>query len=157
MAKFIVTMKHYDDFSGLVKDSITANDFDTAKKVFNKWVENDKNDWNGNCMEELTIKETNKTYMATLYNDFGLEYTKITITEKKEKAPKKIIDWLADNDNNGEITCECGNDEFSCGFVACDQNGNEIDPTKENNWDRLYLCCKCGKIYRDITNWNEEE
>lgn len=83
MAKFIVSMKHYDDFSGLIKDSVTVKDFETAKRVFEKWVENDKNEWNPNCYEGLTIKETAKTYMATLYRDFGLEYTKITIRPKR--------------------------------------------------------------------------
>ena len=82
MEKFIVSMKHYDDFSGKVTDSITANDFETAKKVFEKWVEQDKREWNANVLEHLTIKETNKKYRATLFSDFGLEYTTITIRKK---------------------------------------------------------------------------
>lgn len=101
MSKFIVTMKHYDNFSGLIKDSITANDFETAKKVFDKWVKNDKKEWNPNGVDDWAIKETAKTYMATLYNDFGLEYTKITITAKKEK-PTKIGEKFEQNKEQQE-------------------------------------------------------
>ncbi len=83
MERFIVSMKHYDDFSGKVTDSITANDFETAKRVFEKWVEQDKREWNTELLgNDLKFKQTEKTYNAKCFTNFGLEYTTITIRKK---------------------------------------------------------------------------
>lgn len=47
-----------------------------------------------------------------------------------------------------ELTCECGNNTFLYGFYPCDENGNEIEPTIDSNWNGLYICPNCRKIMK---------
>ena len=42
--------------------------------------------------------------------------------------------------------CECENTSFDSGFFPCDNNGKIIEPT--NDWEGLYICADCGKIYK---------
>ena len=49
--------------------------------------------------------------------------------------------------NNLDLTCTCGNTTATDGFYPCDENGNEIEPTIDNNWNGKYVCSRCGKIH----------
>jgi hypothetical protein len=40
--------------------------------------------------------------------------------------------------------CLCGNTSTSDGFFPCDDDGNEVPPTK--GWENLYVCGRCGRI-----------
>lgn len=76
---------------------------------------------------------------------------------KNKKDYKKIINWQATKTNNGEMTCKCGNNTFDYGFYPCNEQGEEIEPTNQNNWKNLYVCAKCGQILKDITKWESLE
>lgn len=45
-----------------------------------------------------------------------------------------------------DMTCSCGNRSGTDGFVACDEHGNECEPTGE--WDGRYICQSCGATIR---------
>ena len=47
--------------------------------------------------------------------------------------------------------CSCGNEPASDGFYACDENGNEIEPTPEHWKQPLYVCGRCGRIIHQET------
>lgn len=46
-----------------------------------------------------------------------------------------------------DLVCKCGNNTASAGFVPCDGNGIEIEPTADSNWNGQYLCQRCGEIH----------
>jgi hypothetical protein len=48
--------------------------------------------------------------------------------------------------------CLCGNTPIADGFFPCNDKGQEIEPTKEANWDeRSYVCARCGRIINQHT------
>jgi hypothetical protein len=47
--------------------------------------------------------------------------------------------------------CICGNTPGSDGFFPCDENGNEMEPSKGSGWDGLYVCARCGRIIKQDT------
>lgn len=46
-----------------------------------------------------------------------------------------------------DLVCNCGNTTASDGFVPCDKEGNEIEPTLDSDWNGEYVCLSCGKIH----------
>lgn len=56
-------------------------------------------------------------------------------------SPSDVKDFIED------LSCECGNKTYIDGFFPCDEFGIQIIPTKENNWNGLYVCSRCGKIH----------
>lgn len=60
---------------------------------------------------------------------------------------KEITVLLTENDFNDDFTCDCGNTVTNSGFYPCNENGEEIEPTKESNWTNLYVCGACGRIF----------
>ena len=48
---------------------------------------------------------------------------------------------------NTEIRCGCGNTTDTDGFFPCDENGHEIEPTAESNWNGLYVCPVCQQTH----------
>ena len=55
------------------------------------------------------------------------------------------IQYHADID---DMTCSCGNRSHTDGFVACDENGIEMEPTIGSGWDGRYICQSCGATYK---------
>lgn len=55
---------------------------------------------------------------------------------------------------NEDAECSCGNMTHLDGFYPCNAEGTEIEPTEEAGWNGLYVCARCGKIYR-IEETNE--
>ena len=49
---------------------------------------------------------------------------------------------------NKDLVCKCGNNTASDGFVPCDENGKEIEPTTDSTWNGLYVCQSCGEIHK---------
>ncbi|MET9260445.1 hypothetical protein [Amycolatopsis sp. NPDC004079] len=42
--------------------------------------------------------------------------------------------------------CRCGNKPHWSGFVPCDRNGTEVDPTPSRWPELLYRCNNCGLV-----------
>ncbi len=59
-----------------------------------------------------------------------------TTGEKVTPGPDYEKDWV----------CVCGNIPESDGFYPCDEDGLEIEPTKESRWSGLYVCARCSRI-----------
>ena len=64
---------------------------------------------------------------------------------------KKEIITITSNEFEEDFYCECGNCSFDSGFFSCDENGNIIEPTEEVGWEDLYVCYKCGQVYKVVT------
>lgn len=45
-----------------------------------------------------------------------------------------------------EFYCDCGNNVRGDGFVPCDENGKEVEPTEEDWPVWRYVCLSCGAI-----------
>lgn len=46
-----------------------------------------------------------------------------------------------------EFQCNCGNTVMGSGFFPCNKQGDIIEPLKDSDWDLLYICPDCGRIY----------
>ncbi len=46
-----------------------------------------------------------------------------------------------------DIRCVCNNTTDTDGFFPCDENGHEIEPTAESNWNGLYVCPVCQQTH----------
>ncbi len=42
--------------------------------------------------------------------------------------------------------CICKNTPSEDGFYPCNENGDEVEPTKGSGWKNLYVCNSCGRI-----------
>ena len=47
--------------------------------------------------------------------------------------------------------CICRNTPSDVGFYACDEKGNEMEPSIGSDWDGLYVCADCGRIIKQDT------
>lgn len=47
--------------------------------------------------------------------------------------------------------CICGNTPTSDGFYPCDEDGNEMEPSKGSGWNGLYVCGRCGRVINQET------
>lgn len=47
--------------------------------------------------------------------------------------------------------CKCGNKPAENGFSTCDEDGNEMEPDANSNWNNLYVCFECGRIINQAT------
>ena len=47
--------------------------------------------------------------------------------------------------------CICGNQPNSAGFYPCDSRGNQVEPTRGNWPEPLYVCDACGRIIHQAT------
>jgi len=51
-----------------------------------------------------------------------------------------------------ELLCEnCGNSENKDGFFPCDVNGETVCPTPDEWEKELYLCPRCGEIFKQVS------
>jgi hypothetical protein len=48
--------------------------------------------------------------------------------------------------NDEAWICICTNTPSDSGFYPCNEDGNEIEPTKRSGWNNLYVCADCGRI-----------
>ena len=66
--------------------------------------------------------------------------------EAKTKTAAEHPVW-----HDGKFLCPCGggNSSEEEGFVACDRQGNRIDPVKWNE-TKYYLCTNCQRIFKKI-------
>ncbi|MEO5644449.1 MAG: hypothetical protein ABIQ40_01995 [Bacteroidia bacterium] len=58
--------------------------------------------------------------------------------------PREKIKHQANNDE--ALICICKNTTSESGFYPCNEEGNEIEPTKASGWNGLYVCADCGRI-----------
>jgi len=47
--------------------------------------------------------------------------------------------------------CICGNTPTGGGFYACNENGDEVEPTEKEWTTNLYVCADCGMIINQNT------
>ena len=64
---------------------------------------------------------------------------------------KKEIMTITLNKFEEDFYCECGNCAFDSGFFSCNEKGEIIEPTEEAGWEDLYVCYKCGQVYKVVT------
>jgi hypothetical protein len=67
----------------------------------------------------------------------------MTTQEKVETPNTNITREAEDRD---AWLCICGNRPDSDGFYACDKDGNEVEPTREDWKTDWYVCAKCGRM-----------
>ena len=48
--------------------------------------------------------------------------------------------------NEEAWVCVCMNTPIRDGFYACDEKGNEVEPTERDWTSGLYVCASCGRI-----------
>ena len=65
------------------------------------------------------------------------------------KETKEKIKHEANNDE--AWICICKNTPSDSGFYPCNDEGNEIEPTKRSGWSGLYVCGDCGRIIESET------
>jgi hypothetical protein len=49
---------------------------------------------------------------------------------------------------SGEWLCLCGNTALDDGFYPCNEQGEEVEPTREAWTTNCYVCTGCGRIIR---------
>ena len=56
-------------------------------------------------------------------------------------------------ENEELLSCPCGNTppEWHRGFVPCDKNGNEVEPTVGGWPNYWYVCTDCGRMIDETT------
>lgn len=47
-----------------------------------------------------------------------------------------------------DIECPCGNNTRADGFFPCDTAGNPMEPLVDSDWNRLYACPVCSRVYK---------
>jgi hypothetical protein len=54
-----------------------------------------------------------------------------------------LVHHITHDEENDDMTCTCGNTTHRDGFVACDENGLEVEPLA-GIWEGRYRCQSCG-------------
>jgi hypothetical protein len=65
-------------------------------------------------------------------------------TQDKVETPNTYI--TREPEDRDAWLCICGNTPDSDGFYACDKNGNEVEPTREDWKTDWYVCARCGRM-----------
>ena len=57
------------------------------------------------------------------------------------------LEQISHEDNDVDAwVCLCGNTPPSDGFITCDADGNEVEPTINSGWTSLLVCNRCARI-----------
>ncbi len=87
-----------------------------------------------------------QTFIATFTQDQTAKQMLNTAEQidlaMRAQAEKKLIIV------GGEFNCSCGNYPNAEGAFPCDREGNYVDPCPDEWPDDLYVCDRCGVIFR---------
>ena len=109
------------------------------KKYIISFYNDDNKDWDYGQNEELALREA----LKLIEQKEPIQLTEINYTTNTQKI---ILSYgFEPKPPELKLTCVCGNRTYSDGFYPCNKNGEQTEPDKE--WEGLYVCDRCGKIY----------
>ena len=81
---------------------------------------------------------------------------KDTLYYKELVSDSAVIEWREEV-HGDDLNCSCGNQTHLDGFYPCLPNGVEIDPILGSPWTDLYICGKCGQVFKWISTGGTHE